>query len=425
MVLNSLLGLFVFVALMITIMHLFRSKRLREQMKIIAPILEALQTIARGNFDVQIEHDYRGHEVELFSELVTGVNSMAQQLKQMEEMRQEFISNVSHEIQSPLTSIRGFAQALQNEQLSTSERSHYLAIIETESTRLSKLSDNLLSLAALDAKTVQPDCKAFRLDKQIRGLILACEPQWSAKQIDMTLTADEILFSGDENLLSQVWVNLLHNTIKFTSDNGSIGVALHGCQDAVEFRIADSGIGIAPAAQERLFERFFKADTAAIALWTAAVWGWPLPSKWLSCTAAKSAWRARWGRAQRLLCSCRLFDYRAVGLRMVDFRELPPKSSYRFQTELTLGRSPSDPTPDPAAGWVVRRFCAFPSSHKSRAHGAPPQVGAWYPPLLEPKQRRAERATAPRPGQCRLAQSTGHPTRSAAHPLWGPRRKNR
>ncbi|MEZ4621988.1 MAG: HAMP domain-containing sensor histidine kinase [Caldilineaceae bacterium] len=261
-VLNSLLGLFVFVALMITIMHLFRSKRLREQMKIIAPILEALQTIARGNFDVQIEHDYCGHEVELFSELVTGVNSMAQQLKQMEEMRQEFISNVSHEIQSPLTSIRGFAQALQNEQLSTSERSHYLAIIETESTRLSKLSDNLLSLAALDAKTVQPDCKAFRLDKQIRGLILACEPQWSAKQIDMTLTADEILFSGDENLLSQVWVNLLHNAIKFTSDNGSISVALHGCQDAVEFRIADSGIGIAPAAQERLFERFFKADTA-------------------------------------------------------------------------------------------------------------------------------------------------------------------
>jgi len=261
-VLNSVLGILLFFGLMTALMHLFRSKRLREQMQIIAPILEALQAIARGNFDVQIEHDYRGHEVELFGELVTGVNSMAQQLKQMEEMRQEFISNVSHEIQSPLTSIRGFAQALQNEHLSVTDRVHYLSIIEAESMRLSKLSDNLLSLAALDAATIQLDCKSFRLDKQIRNLILACEPQWSAKALEMTLTADELLFHGDENLLSQVWGNLLHNAIKFTPEGGTICVTLQPCAQGVEFRIVDSGIGIAAADQERLFERFFKADRA-------------------------------------------------------------------------------------------------------------------------------------------------------------------
>lgn len=97
-------------------------------------------------------------------------NDMAQELKQMEAMRQEFISNVSHEIQSPLTSIRGFAQALKNEAISPQERAHYLTIIETESMRLSKLSDNLLALAALEAENMSVNPQPYRLDKQIRRI---------------------------------------------------------------------------------------------------------------------------------------------------------------------------------------------------------------------------------------------------------------
>ena len=113
--------------------------------------------------------------------LVKSVNSLAQELDQMEEMRQEFISNVSHEIQSPLTSIRGFAHALQDNHLTDTDRTHYLNIIETESTRLSKLSENLLALAALDSENYALDPKAFRLDLQIRDLVLACEPQWNRR----------------------------------------------------------------------------------------------------------------------------------------------------------------------------------------------------------------------------------------------------
>jgi len=194
------------------------------------------------------------------SELTTNVNNMALELDQMEQMRQEFVSNVSHEIQSPLTSIRGFARALQNDLLSAEERSHYLAIIETESLRLSKLTDNLLRLASLEAEHVKFEPKPYRLDKQIRNLILACEPQWAGKAIQMDVSLEEVTIMADEDLMSQVWINLLHNGIKFTAVGGSICADLR-CRDGkIEFKITDTGIGIAEEDQAHVFERFYKAD---------------------------------------------------------------------------------------------------------------------------------------------------------------------
>jgi signal transduction histidine kinase len=187
---------------------------------------------------------------------------MALELNQIEAMRQEFISNVSHEIQSPLTSIRGFARALQNDNLSRQDRNHYLGIIETESMRLSKLSDDLLALASLEAENPRFEPKPYRLDKQIRRLILACEPQWTEKVLDMEVSLDEAEIAGDEDLLSQVWMNLLHNSIKFTPQGGRVCVELRRRDGSVAFTIADTGIGIAEDDLARVFERFFKADTS-------------------------------------------------------------------------------------------------------------------------------------------------------------------
>ena len=199
---------------------------------------------------------------------------MATELGQMENMRQEFVSNVSHEIQSPLTSIRGFALALKSDSLSEQERLHYLEIIEMESTRLSRLADDLLKLASLEAEQVKFEPRSYRLDKQVRSLILTCEPQWAEKKIEMDVALKEISISADEDLLSQVWLNLLHNSIKFTPPGGSIKVALRLHGDKIECSIADSGIGIAPEDQMHIFERFYKADKAAFACdRKAAAWG--------------------------------------------------------------------------------------------------------------------------------------------------------
>jgi two-component system, OmpR family, phosphate regulon sensor histidine kinase PhoR len=259
-IINSLLGFLIAFLILFVWGYFFRSKHLTQQMGVFGPIIEAIEQIARGNFTVRLDDTLA--KVTPVNELVRSVNNMAVELSQMEAMRQEFISNVSHEIQSPLTSIRGFALALQDEQLSPEERRHYLNIIATESTRLSRITDNLLRLASLESEQVKFEPKPYRLDKQIRTLILACEPQWTGKDLDLDVSLDEVTITADEDLLSQVWINLIHNSIKFTPPGGRLSVDLHCPDGKIEFRICDSGIGIAGEDQAHIFERFFKADMA-------------------------------------------------------------------------------------------------------------------------------------------------------------------
>ena len=259
-IVNSLLGL-VLTGLTINAgTTLARTKGWMPQRNAFAPIIEALERIAKGDFSIRVPDELRDNQI--VGQLASSVNKMALELDQMETMRQEFISNVSHEIQSPLTSIRGFAQALQNDRLSPEERRHYLAIIETESTRLSRITENLLKLAALESEHARFEPGPYRLDKQIRGLILACEPQWADKGIEMEVSLEEITVIADEDLLSQVWTNLLHNSIKFTSPGGRICVDLRRQGNSVECSIADTGIGISEEDQAHVFERFYKADRA-------------------------------------------------------------------------------------------------------------------------------------------------------------------
>jgi len=224
------------------------------------PIVEALERIAAGDFTVRLSETLPGHE--RVGDLIVSVNALASELERVEQMRREFVSNVSHEIQSPLTSIRGFAQALRDDALGPAERQHYLTIIETESTRLSRLSDNLLRLAALDAELATIARTPYRLDRQVRELILACEPQWSAKGLELDVALEAVTIRANEDLLGQVWLNLLHNSIKFTPAGGSIGVHLTRDGATAELQIADSGCGIPEDAQARIFERFYTADSS-------------------------------------------------------------------------------------------------------------------------------------------------------------------
>ncbi|MDR1100776.1 MAG: HAMP domain-containing histidine kinase [Clostridiales bacterium] len=210
-------------------------------------LLAAMERISTGDFSVLVEedeHDKWG--------LAKAVNEMAQNLGSLETMRQDFISDVSHEIQSPLTSIQGFAALLRKKD--DAETRRYAEIIENESKRLSSLSDNLLKLSALDNKELEK--RDFRLDKQMESIALMLEPQWSAKRLTVEAELAPFTYCGDMDLLSQVWVNLLHNAIKFTPKKGRIHIKLQGGV----VKIKDSGIGIKNDDQIHIFERFYKAD---------------------------------------------------------------------------------------------------------------------------------------------------------------------
>ncbi|MFD0695113.1 sensor histidine kinase [Paenibacillus sp. GCM10027628] len=250
---DSIVGLFLWGLTMTTLGKYFRSK----EMEFFQTMIDAIRRMSRGDFNVSVENNPLNGP---FVELVNSINDMAVELGQLEKMRQEFISNVSHEIQSPLTSISGFSRALKNENISEEERRHYLDIIEAESKRLSKLSDNLLKLTSLESEHHPFEPKSFRLDKQLRNHILACEPQWLEKEIEMDIELAAISLTADEDLLSQVWTNLIHNAIKFTPDGGTIGVHLKAGDKEAEIRISDNGIGISEEDQAHIFERFYKAD---------------------------------------------------------------------------------------------------------------------------------------------------------------------
>jgi signal transduction histidine kinase len=222
-------------------------------------ITDALSKISRGDFTVILPEMSGRHPL---SELTSSINKMARELGSIEQMRQDFVSNVSHEIQSPLTSITGFAELLKDENLPEEKRLHYLEIIETESKRLSSLSENLLKLSSLEMDDAELSRQSFRLDKQIEKAILMLEPQWSGKAINIEASLDEIAYDGDESLLSQVWINLLGNAIKFTPHSGRISISLSETGGGIAIEIADSGIGISPEDQLRIFERFYKVDKA-------------------------------------------------------------------------------------------------------------------------------------------------------------------
>ncbi|MFD0713377.1 ATP-binding protein [Paenibacillus sp. GCM10027626] len=221
---------------------------------------QATKRLGKGDFNVELKMNRRDE----LGTLAQSINEMAREIKQMEQMRQDFVSNVSHEIQSPLTSISGFAKALMDDSLiPESERSQYLDIIAKESERLSRLSDNLLKLASLESEHHPFETATFNLDEQIRRIIVACEPLWSAKNIRVALMPlpSPCTITADPDQLNQVWINVLGNSIKFTPRNGHIRIGItRPDRDAYTVTIADSGIGISPEDASRIFERFYTSD---------------------------------------------------------------------------------------------------------------------------------------------------------------------
>lgn len=253
--LGTVIGVFVLFACSAAIIFLIGLNRQRNYWD---TIVDALSRMAKGDFDIKL--DLKADEEDQFGQLIHGINHMAVELGELERMRQEFISNVSHEIQSPLTSINGFAKALKNINLPEEKRQHYLDIIELESHRLSKISENLLKLTSLESQHHPFEPKQYRLDKQLRNVVLALEPNWLAKELDFDLHLNNICITADEDLMNQVWMNLLTNSIKFTPNKGTISLSMKLDSDKMTVTVEDTGIGLTEEQQMHIFERFYKAD---------------------------------------------------------------------------------------------------------------------------------------------------------------------
>jgi signal transduction histidine kinase len=221
----------------------------------IVKLTRATEQLAIGNYNVKVDVD-RKDEIGVLAKTFA---NMASELQKIEKMRQDFVSNVSHEFKSPLTSIKGLAIALNEEKLSPQQTKQYLSIIEMESDRLTNLTSDLLKLASLESEHHPLNKAEFYVDKQIRDLLIQLQQQWLGKEIEFDLQLDKISFKGDEDLLRQVWSNLISNSIKYSNESSKIFISLKLNKDLI-FTIRDSGIGISSDDLPYIFEKFYKAD---------------------------------------------------------------------------------------------------------------------------------------------------------------------
>ncbi|MBG9566418.1 sensor histidine kinase [Brevibacillus agri] len=222
----------------------------------IQKLSHATKKLAEGEYEIQLDIA-RKDEI---GELAANFAQMAESLKQLDDMRQEFVSNVSHEIQSPLASIQGFSQAIRSGGVTEVQRDEYLTIIEEESRRLSSLSKQLLTLASLDKETGLYEPTVYRLDEQLRQVVLLLERQWQQKSLELELDLPDTLITADKQLLNQVWINLLSNSIKFTPPHGTISLSIQQAPSDLVVTIRDTGIGISEEERQHIFERFYKGD---------------------------------------------------------------------------------------------------------------------------------------------------------------------
>lgn len=195
-------------------------------------------------------------------QLARSFQQMTEQLEASDQMRKQFINDVSHDFQTPLQNIKGYANLLQADTLSEAEKSRYLTIIGDETNRLSGLTRQLLLLTSLDALTTPLEPKTFSLTEQITTVIRKYRWLMDEKDISFSMELEEASFDGQAEFTEKIWENLLSNALKYTPDGGSIDVTLSEIDVEFAITIADSGIGISKEHIPYLFDRFYRVDEA-------------------------------------------------------------------------------------------------------------------------------------------------------------------
>lgn len=222
---------------------------------------EATKRIAQGNYNLKLNTARRDEIGQLAQHFMT----MSSELERVDQARQQFVSNVSHEIQSPLTSIQGFAQLVADRELPEQERAHYASIIEEESRHLSSLSKQLLLLSSLEQghEDMTQTQTAFSLKDQFRQAVQVLQWQLEDKELLLRMSIpDSIALKGNEVLLMQVWMNLLGNAVQHLPKGRSIEVRAEQTDTACVVYIQDNGDGIAAEHLPFLFDRFYRVDHA-------------------------------------------------------------------------------------------------------------------------------------------------------------------
>lgn len=220
---------------------------------------DAMSGVAKGNFGIHLETESRISEIK---ECYEAFNLMSRELGTTETLQSDFVSNVSHELKTPINAIEGYSMLLQNENVSGEDKRVYVDKILFNTRRLSSLVGNILLLSKLENQAIHAPEKVYRLDEQIRQALLMHETAWTQKDLEFEVELEPIDYQGSEQLLIHVWSNLISNAIKFSPEGGTVKLWLYRQGEGIYFRVEDEGPGIPAEDRDKIFGRFYQGNSS-------------------------------------------------------------------------------------------------------------------------------------------------------------------
>ncbi len=226
-------------------------------------IVEAGRKLTKGDFSARIPPIQSLDPEDRFAEIAECFNKMAEELSSIETLRSDFVSNVSHELKTPLAVMQSYGTLLAQPDLTEEKRMEYAKGITDASGRLATLISNILKLNKLENQQIKPVFETYDLTEQLCECLLAFEDAWERKGIEIeTDMEDSLLVASDREMMSLVWNNLFSNAIKFTSNGGKVRLSARAEGDHVRVEVRDTGCGISPDVGKHIFDKFYQGDTS-------------------------------------------------------------------------------------------------------------------------------------------------------------------
>ena len=252
-VIRTSLGIIIPMAVLLGIIGAILSKHLYNQT---IDLANALERAVNGDFHAKLDNRHSGTMAKAYENF----NKLEEQLKKTSKIQDDFVNTYSHEFKTPITSIKGFAEMLLEENLNEEEKKKYLQIILEESERLTHLANTSILYTKLNSKEIVEDKEEYYLDEQIRQCVIIMQPDLKNKNIDLECNLKKVQYYNNYNMMQEVWINLINNAIKYTNEGGKINISLDEINNNIIVTVQDNGIGMSKEQVEHIFEKYYQVD---------------------------------------------------------------------------------------------------------------------------------------------------------------------
>ena len=261
---TSILAIFVLLYILFTALIFFIIDYIRRNIIIQKPlndILDATNLISKGEFDIKLKPRHNYNNYDELDKIMININKMAIGLRNDEILKNDFISNFSHEIKTPIAIMNGYINLLKRNEMSKEERDEYIDKLYNSSINLSNLISNILKLNKLE--NGEMELNDVNLSSVLENVIISYDELINNKKINLDIDMDDRLIKyTNESFIQLIFSNLISNAIKFSKYEGIVEIKLKNKNDYIEFMVKDNGIGMSKDTIIHIFNRFYQGDTS-------------------------------------------------------------------------------------------------------------------------------------------------------------------